>query len=409
MTPIYIIEDGQLDQLYPLTYSRPAFLLRCGAYTLLDRMMYFIHQPISGLLVRDRMVNKLRQTFKLPINPKINKTKSAIFINGRWLMDAPFAEPKLNSAAMVNNQVVWMHLSADNMAKLDLRRLVGSKALNDMLPHVGLEGIEAKLVEYPWDLLKLQHQALLDDFARRGRALDSQPLPGTHLLNPDNMNIARDVTMDPGAVLDARKGPIMIESGTQIGPNAVVTGPVFIGRDCVIRTGADIRGDTSIGRSCRIGGEVVSSIFFANSNKQHYGFVGHSVVGEWVNLGAGVTTSNLKNTYGSVRMTVKGADISTDMQFLGSVIGDHAKLAVGVYLSTGTVIGFSSHILVSRPPKYVPSFAWVTDRGVGKIDLNKALQIAKIVMARREQEFTEANQELFLRIAQTWSTEEAAS
>ena len=324
-------------------------------------------------------------------------------------MDAPFAEPKLDSAAMVNNQVVWMHLSADNMAKLDLRRLVGSKALNDMLPHVGLEGIEANLVEYPWDLLKLQHQALLDDFARRGRALDSQPLPGTHLLNPDNMNIARDVTMDPGAVLDARKGPIMIESGTQIGPNAVVTGPVFIGRDCVIRTGADIRGDTSIGRSCRIGGEVVSSIFFANSNKQHYGFVGHSVVGEWVNLGAGVTTSNLKNTYGSVRMTVKGADISTDMQFLGSVIGDHAKLAVGVYLSTGTVIGFSSHILVSRPPKYVPSFAWVTDRGVGKIDLNKALQIAKIVMARREQEFTEANQELFLRIAQTWSTEEAAS
>ena len=409
MPPIYILEDGQLDQLYPLTYSRPAFLLRCGAYTLLDRMMYFIHQPISGLLVRDRMVNKLRQTFKLPINPKINKAKSAIFINGRWLMDAPFTEPKVDSAAMVNNQVVWMHLSADNLARLDLRRLVGSKVLNDMLPHVGLEGVEAKLVEYPWDLLKLQHQAMLDDFARRGRALDSQPLPGAHLLNPDNMNIARDVAIDPGAVLDARKGPILIESGTHIGAHAVITGPAFIGRDCVIRAGADIRGDTSIGRSCRIGGEVISSIFFANSNKQHYGFVGHSVVGEWVNLGAGVTTSNLKNTYGSVRMTVKGADISTDMQFLGSVIGDHAKLAVGVYLSTGTVIGFSSHILVSRPPKYVPSFAWVTDRGIGKIDLNKALQIAKTVMARREQEFTEANQELFLRIAQTWSSEEAAS
>lgn len=407
MTPIFILEDTKVDQLYPLTYYRPPFLLRCGAGDLLDRMMLFIQRPIAGLVVRDTMAPRVRMATKLRVNGPLRAKHGAIFISARYLMTKPFPEPPPDTAGLVGHDIAWIHLSPKNLAGLDMRNIVRTKTLTDVLPRVRVSAAEAELIEYPWDLLRHNAQALRDDFSRRTPGVASTPMPGSHLLSPENMCIDKDVVIGPGVVLDARHGPIMIESRTEIHANSVITGPVAIGAQSIIRAGTCIRENTSIGPNCRIGGEISNCIFLGNSNKQHDGFLGHTLVGEWVNIGAGTTGSNLKNTYGEVRMPINGADVASGLTFLGSVIGDHAKLGIGTYLSTGSVIGFSSHVLVSRPPKFVPSFSWLDEQGMKRIDFNKAVAIAQIVMERRNLAFTAEEHELFVRIAEKWSAVEA--
>ena len=130
--------------------------------------------------------------------------------------------------------------------------------------------------------------------------------------------------------------------------------------------------------------------------------MGQSVIGEWVNLGAGTITSNLKNTYGNIRVPINGIEQDSGLQFQGSIIGDHAKIGIGTCLTTGSVIGFSSHITVPRPPKFIPSFAWVTDKGIAPMDFDKAVKIAKTAMQRRSVEWTAADNNVFTRIHKTW-------
>ena len=189
-------------------------------------------------------------------------------------------------------------------------------------------------------------------------------MKGAHLINEEKIHIAPNVKIWPGVVLDAQAGSIVIEENSEIRANAVITGPVHIGKNCVVRTAADIRELTTLGPNTRVGGEISHSIFLGNANKQHHGFLGQSIIGEWANLGAGTTTSNLKNTYGTIRVPINGVDEESGQRFLGSFVGDHAKIGIGTYLSTGSVIGFGSHVITSRPPKFVPSFGWVTDKGV---------------------------------------------
>ena len=402
MTPIYILEDGHIEELYPLTYTRPAFLLRCGASTLLDRMCRNLPRPPEGVLVRDTLAAKVRQEIRLPVNPKIDSGRGAIFINARWIMTDPLPETPPDAAELARGDFTWVRVSGARLGELDLRRLVRSKAIDEIMPSLRCSLSNALIVRHPWELVLNQRRLLLDDFAQRGRARLSEPMPGAHLLNPDNIYIGPEVKIFPGVVLDATNGPIIIERGSEIRPNAVITGPACVGAGCIVRTGADIREDTTLGPNCRVGGEVSSSIFLGNSNKQHEGFVGQSVIGEWVNLGAGTITSNLKNTYGNVRMPVNGIEQDTGLQFQGSIIGDHAKIGIGTCLTTGTVIGFSSHVIAARPPKFVPSFGWVTDKGISPLDFDKAIKIAKTAMQRRSVEWTAADDEVFGRIYKTW-------
>ena len=407
LPPIYILEDFRLEDLYPLTYTRPAALLRCGAETLLERMLRHLPRPPSGIIVRDTIKAKMREVLRIPVNPRLDMTRSTVFINARWLMTHPFEYPPEDTAGMTGEDFAWVHLSPAKLAELDLKRMVRSRVLEKLITTIDAGLVDAVMIRYPWNILGNQHDILLDDFQRRGAAKLSEPMAGAHLIKPEDMYIGPDVQIFPGVVLDARNGPIILDRGAIIRANSVVTGPVYIGQECVIRTGADIREDCAFGPGCRVGGEIINCTFQEYSNKQHDGFLGQTFVGAWVNLGAGTTTSNLKNTYGIVRVPISGKERITGLQFMGSVIGDHAKLGIGTMLSTGTVVGFASHILTSRPPKFVPSFAWVTDQGIEHLDYEKALEIARIVMERRNQKLTDADQEIFHRIFTSWSQSES--
>ena len=191
--------------------------------------------------------------------------------------------------------------------------------------------------------------------------------------------------VEPGVVFDTRGGGIVVEEGAQVRSGARLEGPLYVGPRTII-LGGDVRGSV-FGPQCRVRGEVAASVFHGYVNKAHDGFVGHSVLGAWVNLGAGTTTSNLKNTYGEIRLEPDGTPVETGRQFLGSLIGDHAKTAIGTMLGTGTVIGAGANLFGGTVPKFVPPFAWGSGGG-DRMTEEGFLRIAGRVLPRREVELT---------------------
>jgi UDP-N-acetylglucosamine diphosphorylase/glucosamine-1-phosphate N-acetyltransferase len=187
--------------------------------------------------------------------------------------------------------------------------------------------------------------------------------------------------------LDAREGPIFIGERVTIQPHTRVSGPCYIGEDCVL-VGGKVAGGSSIGPVCRIGGEVEQSVFLGYSNKYHEGFLGHSYVGEWVNLGALTTNSDLKNNYGPVKVVVDGSLTDSGLAKVGAFLGDHVKTGIGTLLNTGITIGFASNLFGGGmiEQKSIPPFSWV---GAGKREeyrLDEAIETARAVMKRRKVE-----------------------
>ncbi|MEE8170090.1 MAG: hypothetical protein V3T70_06040, partial [Phycisphaerae bacterium] len=178
-------------------------------------------------------------------------------------------------------------------------------------------------------------------------------------------------------------------------------GPCSIGDGCLIHPGASIREGTTIGPACKVGGEIEGTIFQGYANKQHDGFVGHSFIGEWVNLGADTVTSDLKNTYGNIAAPLCGRRTDTGQRFLGSVIGDHSKTVICTALTTGTMIGFCCNVVAPHPPQWLPSFTWLTPDGESPFKLDKAVDIARAAMARRDVELTPAAERLFRSVLET--------
>jgi UDP-N-acetylglucosamine diphosphorylase/glucosamine-1-phosphate N-acetyltransferase len=199
--------------------------------------------------------------------------------------------------------------------------------------------------------------------------------------------VCRSAAIEPGVVFDVRNGAVVLEEDVEVRHGTRLEGPVFVGQKTRV-LGGSIRA-SAFGPECRVHGEVASTVFVGYDNKSHDGFVGHSVLGPWVNLGAGTITSNLKNTYGSVRLDLTDARIETGRLNLGTLFGDHAKTAIGTMLSTGTVVCAGANVFGAAPPKYVPPFAWGSDGGE-RVSEEGFLRVAERVLGRRSVEFTAA-------------------
>jgi UDP-N-acetylglucosamine diphosphorylase/glucosamine-1-phosphate N-acetyltransferase len=194
-------------------------------------------------------------------------------------------------------------------------------------------------------------------------------------------------TVEPGVVFDVREGAVVIEQHAYVKSGTRLEGPVYVGPATEV-FGGSIKW-CSFGPRCKVRGELSTTVFLGFANKAHDGFVGHSVIGRWVNLGAGTTTSNLKNTYGKVRLSVQSQAIDSDRQYLGSLIGDHVKSAIGTMFGTGTVVGAGANVFGDvRPPKYVRPFAWGGADG-NLLEEKGFLSTAERVMARRNVKFAE--------------------
>ncbi|HEX5133306.1 MAG TPA: putative sugar nucleotidyl transferase [Candidatus Krumholzibacteria bacterium] len=281
---------------------------------------------------------------------------------------------------------------------LDLERLIETARLRR------IEMPEARLLSFPWQLIEFNGDAIADDFASspvRGQADDCVVYGGVQIVRPEDVVIGERAVVRAGVVLDASDGPIVIADGALVMPNATIVGPVSVGRGAIVKTGAKILPGTSIGPVCKVGGEVEETIFAAYANKQHDGFLGHSYIGEWVNIGAASNNSDLKNNYSPVRMWCAGSERETGRQFLGLLMGDHTKTGINTLFNTGTVVGFNCNVFSSEmPAKFLPSFSWGHGEVMSRYDLEKAMQTASVVMERRQVKFTAAHRAVFEKISE---------
>ncbi len=392
---VVLFEGQHWTRLAPLTFSRPAFMLASGASTLLDKHIRHLKPSRLTFWVRPEMAEYVRlrvgPLLKVPfaINEPLDD-QPALVISSRTLHFSNYEVPPdpgvcLEEGDLVRTAyVVSPGLSpTDALTRSD--RWMKLLELPHMMP-------QSRMVQHLWDLLNWNEESIVADFVTMPQ---SGPLPPGpyHVIEPANILLGKDVKLAPGCVLDASKGPVLIGDGASIGANAVVIGPVSIGAGATISPLAQIRGGTSIGPGCKVGGEISNSIFIGRSNKAHEGFVGDSYIGEWVNLGAGTTTSNLKNTYDEVSVPLAGVETMTGRRFVGSIIGDHTKTAINTRLMTGSYLGYCTMIAASRiTPKYVPSFTFVTDRATEPYRMDKAIEVMKAVLTRRNLPFTAFDQ-----------------
>jgi UDP-N-acetylglucosamine diphosphorylase/glucosamine-1-phosphate N-acetyltransferase len=250
-------------------------------------------------------------------------------------------------------------------------------------PHDEGEGlpIDGLVLAGAWDLITALEHLLHADCAH-ALAAGPDPVPDGALVLGDPSDIACfGALVEPGVVFDVRRGVVVLEEGVEVHSGTRLEGPLFAGPHTLL-LGGTIR-HSAIGPQCRIRGEVASSVFLGYANKSHDGFVGHSVIGQWANLGAGTITSNLKNTYGEVRLDLPGGRLATGRMNVGALIGDHAKSAIGTLFSTGSVVGTGANVVGAPVPRFVPPFAW----GAGSselLDPEGFIRIAKRVMPRRQ-------------------------
>lgn len=393
-----ICESSRYLDLNPLCYFRPVYDIRCGLLTLREKLLLRYPRSRPALACRHELAPVLSETdCPYPINDFTSD--SCLMLDGSIVANAEIGESiplhadSNRAYALPSGEIIGAHISGE-----DARRLIARSADGidfQALSTLPVTTVDIRVIRYPWDAIKMNGDEIKKDFdvAALPVALQQGSEPSddehVHILNPDHVRRGRGVRFGPGVVLDASDGPIMIGQDVTLEPYAVVTGPASIGDGSLVRSHAKIHGETTIGPVCKIGGEVEASIIHGFSNKQHDGFLGHAYVGEWVNLGAATNNSDLKNTYSSVRVSNGTRTIDTGMQFLGLIMGDHSKTAIGTMFTTGAVIGACSNVFGAvRPPKFIPSFSWGCGKESSVYDIEKLITVAEAVMTRRGRPLT---------------------
>ena len=402
---ICIFEDALVDRLFPLVYFRPAYDLRCGINTLREKIVRAYPKSVVTLHARTYLADFLRLR-----NPKLHVNEippdNCLFINGRVVADLSLAKKIPLSA---KSEVAYTHKGTIIAAHIGRARMAksGNSFANEIpeslfadLPKVE---VDVKIASYPWDLVHMNGQELVFDFKAltvKKKKSKHGKSAGLYLLGKQGIFIADSAVIKPCVVLNAEKGPIYIGNNATIFPFTTIVGPASIGDGSIVKANSTIYENTSIGPVCKVGGEIEGSIIHGYSNKQHSGFLGHSYVGAWVNLGAGTNNSDLKNNYGSVKVHTASEEIDTGLQFVGLTVGDHSKSAINSMFNTGTIVGVSSNIADSGfPPKYVPSFSWLAPGGtLATYKVDRAIEVARKVMARRNVEFTSVDEAMFRKV-----------
>lgn len=410
---LIIYEDPGWQKLLPLVYVRAVYQLLCGTTDLLTRVRRIAAEKPSGTLgnghqaaveawCRPLLADAVAGQTKLPTNEPLSGP--ALLVNGRGIwrsfpaVDAQQAAwvgtagPKQSIACVwANSELAPQLTSAVLLDELNTRSMLAGLPRRDVSEHVSL-------LDWPWQFVACNGRQLVEDWHDDLAGVAGIVAQGSYLLNPRGIHIGWGTKIKPCVVVDAEDGPVWIGDNVTVYPHSFIQGPAFIGDGTLIQPGAVVHAGTTIGPRSKIGGEIEASIVQGYSNKQHDGFLGHSYVGSWVNIAADCINSDLKNTYGAVRVPINGRDVDTGEMFVGMFVGDYSKAGINVSFPTGAVIGFCSSVFAARSPKFVPSFAWLDGESVQRYDEQRGLAIARKVMARRQCALGPAEEELFLAV-----------
>jgi UDP-N-acetylglucosamine diphosphorylase/glucosamine-1-phosphate N-acetyltransferase len=391
---VCIFEDRGVCSLEPLTLTRAAFALRCGAFTLLQRQQRAVAATETGAVVRSQLAPLAALEHPgVAVNDADWLRQTQVFVNARWLPGPePIGDLAGPQVGVVGDEVAFAVLpSAGNDAITfdTIDELM--QQWKQTLPRREAGGT---MMAYPWDLVDANPRALTEDlrwFRDTGKALAGLAVVGA----AEQLAVDRSAQVDPFVVADTRNGPVIVDRGAVVQAFSRLEGPCYIGPESWI-LGARLRGG-SIGPKCRIGGEVEASIIHGHSNKYHDGFLGHSYLGEWVNLAAGTNTSDLRNDYRPIRVTINGERLTTGRTKVGAFIGDHSKTGLNTLLNCGTAVGAFCSLLPTGTylPTTIPSFTVCNGVLSEAWDLRQLFQTAQTVMRRRGCELTDVHRDLY--------------
>lgn len=374
---VYLFDDG-LAPLAPLTDLRSAFDVRTGVLTTLERMVRAGEFEPVGVFVPDAMAALNREKRSLPVNIVPDRSSPILAINGRWSLprEGAIAALKEADSALVEESTGTI-LAALMRADL-IPALMKGDTSAFRLVKAGLLA-RGELLTRPWSVRSGRDAAVAFDLSMLVAGAAGKSIAPV-------ANVSAKAKVHPSAVLDAEGGHVLIGEQAVVRPGAVLIGPCSVGPGSTVLDRAVIRPNTVIGPMCKVAGEVSGVIFQGFANKAHDGFLGDSFVGDWANLGAGTTNSNLLNTYGEVvAMGVPGGSYErTGEQFLGAIIGDHVKTAICTRIMTGAVIHTGAMLAATEAVTgCVAPFAWRTDEGEKKYRLSKFVEVMKAAMGRR--------------------------
>lgn len=398
---IVIYEDEKWINLQPLSSIKFVFELRCGFTSLLEKILPIIPEGEIILWVRDYMKNLAKNKFNFKINSEDITDDDILIINGRWLVNKDIKlKIQEEKIYLSGNDIVYGLVKKENVNKYWNGEI--NDFLKNILKNLKTENTDFILINYPWNLVHYNSEMIKFEFEKNkktgilGKFSEKACIYG----DENKVFIAKTAEIYPFVILDTSGGPVYIDEGVKIFPFSTIIGPCYIGEKTQIMPGAKIREGNSIGPVCRIGGEVEESIFHSYSNKYHDGFIGHSYIGEFVNLGALTTNSDLKNDYSNVTVYLNGKPFDTGELKVGSFIGDHTKTSIGTLFNTGTIAGIMCNITADNIlPKYFPSFIWFVNGKMMKgYGVEYAINTAKIAMERRNRVLLPEEEEVIRKV-----------
>jgi len=387
MARVIIFDDGR-GQFGPMGDLRAAFEIRTGMHTNAGRIAMTWPRRLAALFVPEHLRALVADRANAPVNQLPGDEEILLCVSGRWCLPDPAV--RLDAGEAITEGPTG-HVVASALRRADAEYLLKTGELHERVRIVNTTP-ERVLHQHPWDVIAWAGGAMASDILAT-RMIDTRVPKDTEVIGEYPIEVHQSAKLMPNVILDAEHGPIKIHERAVIRPFAVISGPASIGADSIILDHARIKPNTVIGPSCKIAGEVGATIFQGFANKTHDGHLGDSWVGKWANLGAGTTNSNLLNTYSEISMAIEpsGARMKTGRMFLGAVIADHVKTAIGSRIMTGSMLGTGAMIALSSfLPTEVRRFAWLTDSGESVYKLDAFLDTAKQVMARRNRSMSPA-------------------
>ncbi len=357
---VLLFEDATVAQLFPVTTARPACCITVGSYRLID-LLRTLDIPLAAIIrphLRAIVEQDYPDLWQLNMDRQINSVGPTIVLNARLTPNMPTlsairellqtavgASPSIvwdgdQVAAIINPGWTWQWISQQSASSVESLLLAAN--------NFEKKQANFRLMTFPHEIIAANMQFIGDNLAYRINANSYQQ-------QADGVFLAAGAKLDQFVITDTSKGPIVVDKDAYVGPYTLLRGPIYIGAGAKILEHSAIKDQVSLGHTTKIGGEVEAAIVEPYSNKQHHGFLGHSYLGSWINLGAGTCNSDLKNTYGTVNMEYPNGKSATGMQFLGCVMGDYSKTAINTGIFTGKVIGVCS-MMYGFVTSNVPSF-----------------------------------------------------
>ncbi|MDH3272056.1 MAG: putative sugar nucleotidyl transferase [Gemmatimonadota bacterium] len=380
---LYLFDDRRARGWAPLTLTRPVGELLHGCLTQRERAERVFGGPCVGYLSRPAL-HGFDEPGAAPVvsADEVLDDATRVFLSSRAVPDfGTVGVPDERRRIVIDGQTAGWIVPAGEPPPADAWLRDPDQADDYGAPLA----VAGRLLEHLWDLVAENGARVLRDVAELWPE-DSAP-PGVHRIGDGMISLGEGAEIEPGVHIDVRDGPVRLAEGARVEGPARIVGPLYVGPQSTILGGAV--GSSSIGPVCLVRGEVVHSVLLGFVNKAHDGHIGHAYLGRWVNLGAFTTNSDLKNNYTTVRAWTLGGEKDTGMLKVGSFLGDHVKTGIGTVLNTGTVIGAGSNVYGGvMPPRVVPPFSWGSGTDLRDHRLEKFLETAQRVMARRKQGLT---------------------